>query len=103
MHIFRPDKDMPEVREYYRPVTTDMLHEFIEPGYLETVPLFETYVGERCVAFCHEEGKLKDLPFNQAASLRWAAALGCTLSEIGDHLVGTVVVITGDDEFMETI
>lgn len=68
-------------------------------GWIEIVPLFDEYGGKPCVVFCNEEGKLKDLPFNETASRLWWQCAGLH----GDHLVGTVVIVSGDDELMEAL
>lgn len=68
-------------------------------GYIETVPYFDRYNGEPCVAFCNEEGKLDGLPLNVAATNAWQKLCGCTI----DVLVGDVCILTGDAEFMEAI
>lgn len=78
-------------------------------GYIETVPFWETYGDEPCLAFCNEEGKLLGLPYNDSATRAWHAAFIRTLdhpmtfSEFiqRDQLAGPVVVITGDAEFMK--
>jgi hypothetical protein len=68
-------------------------------GYIEAVSGFDTYLGKKAVAFCNEEGKLKGLAYNDQATRFWSyAALG-----LQDALFGDVVILTGDDEFMETI
>lgn len=66
-------------------------------GYLETVPLWETFRGKPCVVFCNEEGKIHNLPFNSVATVLWYQAIGQTHDDV---LVGDVVVITGDEELM---
>jgi hypothetical protein len=79
-------------------------------GWIEEVPFFNTYRGERCVAFCNEEGKLALLPVNAEATKRWYAAIyeqtrkkGLTCFWPNDILVGDIVVITGDQELMEAL
>lgn len=70
-------------------------------GHIEGVPMFDSVpVGgrvRRCVAFCNEEGKLKGLPVNIAATRLWWHAVG---RDPGDMLVGNVAVVWGDEEFM---
>jgi hypothetical protein len=41
----------------------------------------------------NEEGKLKNLPYNNRATLEWGK---CTGQGGSDHLVGDVVVLTGN-------
>jgi hypothetical protein len=72
-------------------------------GYIETVPAFDTYRDEdgrlhACVALCNEEGKLKQLPVNERATILWRGQ--CATS---DTLVGDVVVLYGDAEFMRDL
>lgn len=80
-------------------------------GWIEQVPRFDSIrVGEvvqRCVAFCDEEGKLKGLGYNRAATIAWHDAIPEGLigpsGQIEDILVGPVLVIAGDAEFMEEL
>ncbi|WP_439924714.1 hypothetical protein [Nitrobacter sp. JJSN] len=54
------------------------------------------------VAFCDEEGKLKSLPYNQDATEQWEYSLmhqGRALAGL-DFLVGPVIVVWGDKDFM---
>lgn len=72
-------------------------------GYIETVPAFDTYCDEEghlhgCVALCNEEGKLKQLPVNERATILWRRQ--CATSDV---LVGDVVVLYGDAEFMRDL
>lgn len=73
-------------------------------GYIEGVPLFDTVVHggltHRCVAFCNEEGKIRGLPINAAATLMWERAMG---RDPGDVLMGNVAVVWGDGAFMSRI
>jgi hypothetical protein len=88
------------------PPTLDALQAAIGGGYLELVPQFNTLrEGEhliRCVAFCDEEGKLKNLPFNHQATTLWREAQqragGYGL--LSDVLVGSVAIVFGDRDFM---
>jgi len=61
----------------------------------------------RCVAFCTKEGKLDNLPFNGNATMLWQMALRRARPDdpsfFPDYLVGTVVVLFGDDEFMQAL
>lgn len=82
-------------------------------GWLELVPHFDTLMTAaggvvRCVALCNEEGKIarpQVLPFNPRASLLWDAALKRERAYGigGDYLAGTVVILTGDAEFMDAL
>lgn len=71
-------------------------------GHIELVPFFNKFMGYRCVAFCNEEGKLKNLPVNTKAQTLWASSLNrACINE--DTLVGDVVIISGDDELLEAL
>mgnify|MGYP001549928524 CR=1 FL=1 len=67
-------------------------------GYLQVIPRFDKFHGEHCVAFCDEEGSFKNMATNAIASKLWREQAGHSGS-----LRGTVVVLYGDDAFMEAI
>jgi hypothetical protein len=67
-------------------------------GYIEEVPGFTKFHRKACVAFCNEEGKLKGLPVNSVATNLWRKQ-----TQAGDFLVGNVVIVQGDDAFMESL
>lgn len=56
-------------------------------GYIEAVSGFQNFEGKSAFAFCNEEGKQKNLPANRHFP----------------GLVGNVVIITGDKEFMREV
>jgi hypothetical protein len=116
MVIIRPgdiDRD-PEVVHYTRAVTAEELGTVIG-GYVEAVPGFSTIgfagVVMSCVAFCNEHGKLDKLPVNEPATAYWERSLrrqGMQLLDDKtqipkDWLVGNVVVLFGDGEFMAAL
>ena len=70
----------------------------LDGGRLEVVPQFTRFAGKPCVAFCDEEGKLKNLPFNPTAHILWEAAAGHTIRN--DNLVGPIVIIVGAQGFL---
>jgi hypothetical protein len=74
-------------------------------GYIEKVPGFDVVSldGENhdCFALCNEEGKLRGLPRNDAATQAWWFAVAPNV--LRDVLVGNVIVLYGDDEFMEAL
>jgi hypothetical protein len=76
-------------------------------GYIEAVPHFKSieHNGElrKCVAFCNEDGKLQKLAANNQATVLWRAALQRVGVAIDDVLVGTIVVLYGDDEFLSSL
>lgn len=59
-------------------------------GHIDTVPYWP-----KGVAFCHGEGKLLGFETNVAAQLIWGHQF--------DVLVGNIIQITGDDEFMRQL
>lgn len=61
-------------------------------GYIEAVPLWEDYMGDACVVYCNEEGKLHGLPINGRATALWWQKLG---QPVDDVLVGNVVLCIG--------
>jgi hypothetical protein len=106
---YQADKPKPTVIEIDGPPTLDALKSAIGGGWLEIVPYFKTIEHGRklrqCVAFCDENGKLRDLDFNPVATFLWDKAMrldtgvGCN----PDYLVGTIAVVFGDREFMEAL
>ena len=84
-------------------------------GYIEEVKGFTTieHGGKlhTCVVFCDEDGKRKQLPLNKLATTLWDQALRRigqpTLARPDgsaiDFLVGQVLVVIGDQEFLEAL
>lgn len=72
-------------------------------GYIEVVPRFNVFEGKRCVALCNEDGKHLPLIQNTRATQLWADAVKRPFHELGDVLVGPIVILTGDKEFMEAL
>jgi hypothetical protein len=72
-------------------------------GFIEKVPDFEVINGVRCEVLCNEEGKLRGLPRNPVATSLWAEAAGIAPGRMPDELVGAVVILTGDDEFLGSL
>jgi len=115
MIVINADEGVPSVKELQGepgPELQREIHELIG-GFLERVPQFDSIeypmgsrVRHRCVAFCNEDGKRLQLTSNTLADVYWA------MSQLKDHtdemiakewLVGNVVVIFGDQEFMERL
>lgn len=74
-------------------------------GHIETVPMFDMFedrgvLRSNVVVFCNEEGKLTGLPYNETATYRWSLCIGKPLRDV---LVGDIVVLYGDDEFMQSL
>lgn len=86
--IYRADGSIEE-RDWTEMPGLKFLQEAVH-GYIEEVPLWP--VG---VAFCNEEGKLNGLPLNRQAQAIWEQN-----GPLRDYLVGDIVQITGDAEFM---
>jgi Domain of unknown function (DUF3846) len=59
-------------------------------GYIELVPLWTSFLGDPCVAYCNEEGKLEGLPVNGSATIAWYRNVG---RHMDDVLCGNVIVI----------
>jgi hypothetical protein len=103
------------VVELTKPITLETIKEAVGGGYIELVPGFGSIQWEGkewhdCVAFCDEEGKLHNQPFNPYATLLWDASLrkqGHSLTDgkgnYHDILVGDIAVIFGDAELMRTV
>lgn len=64
-------------------------------GWIERVPNFTHYNGEKCAAYCDEEGKLKRKPVNEAATKAWYENEPRMIGH--DRLVGEVVIVQGTD------
>lgn len=68
-------------------------------GYIELIPFFTKYNGEKGIAFCNEEGKLHGMIPNLAATQAWRDQGGTEY----DYLAGPVLFLTGDDDFMNEL
>lgn len=84
---------------------SDVLKElqYIVGGPIEQVPGFDSYADYKCIAFCNEEGKIRDLPINFMATTLWYVALKKNELKTTDYLCGNIAVVYGDDEFMEKL
>jgi Domain of unknown function (DUF3846) len=119
--VYRVNAVKPEEHLLIAPPALKFLQEVVG-GYIETVPYFDTIeidgVTHNCVAYCNEEGKLHALKMNGWATVLWDRALrrlhnakgdvlypkGLLVDPDGglsDILVGSIVVLVGDAEFME--
>ena len=79
------------------PRTYKEIKKLLNGGMLQLIPHFDTYNNKPCHAYCDDEGKIKQLPINEFATILWMTQLP---SPIDDVLVGPIVIVTGDDEFM---
>lgn len=102
MIVIPADKKMPQTAtQFTRRVELSELQAGVG-GLVEAVPYLNTYrhEGKRvaCFAFCNEEGKLKALPLNERATAIWHSQ-----ARAGDVLLGPVVIVFGDQEFMDNV
>lgn len=94
--------------ELSTPPSLEFLQKMVD-GYIEVVPYFDTIVVDgtlhQCVAYCNEEGKLNGLSVNGRATVFWADAVERKFKSrrLNDVLVGDVVILFGDDEFMSEL
>lgn len=92
-----------EVTFFTAPVPLEFLQNAVG-GWIELVPDFDVFEGQTgIVAFCNEEGKLKGLPLNVKATEAWAKSVGAPVADLGDALLGDVIIVSGDDEFMTAL
>jgi hypothetical protein len=58
-----------------------------------------------CAAFCNEDGKREQLPFNSAATAAWMDAVRRCGARLPPEamLLGPVAVLFGDREFMSSL
>ena len=74
-------------------------------GFLEEIPGFVLYQDKPCVAYANEDGDRLQLPVNSEATVLWRKQ-GKFFPDIRGQfplLRGDVVVVTGDEEFMEEL
>lgn len=67
-------------------------------GPIQIVPGFTRWRGNLCVAYCHEEGKIKKLQMNKFATTSWRF-----LTNTQDYIAGNLIVLTGDLEFFRSL
>jgi hypothetical protein len=111
-------KDDPELRstviiqECTEVPSNEVIHEAVG-GFFESVAYFKTikWGGKihACEAFCHGDGKVMEppLPPNFPATYLWAQAIMRMEErddvEMLDYLAGPIVVLFGDEEFMDEL
>lgn len=115
MLVLKPGQSKPHIRELTAEPPLEDIKAHLNGGWLETVTGFTSVMFEgqklACVAFCDEEGKLKELEFNSLATIMWDKALRVQNhprlitynGRVLDRLVGPVVVLAGDDEFIRSL
>jgi hypothetical protein len=100
--IYRAGSERPEVQELVAPPELEWLQGIVG-GYIEGIPHWDRIewcgASRPCIAFCNENGKLDGLPLNRTATREWYAIVGI----VPDVLVGDVVVLFGDREFMREL
>lgn len=100
----------PRVIPLERPVTQEEIQDAVG-GPIGFIANFDTITQDGtvslCYAFCDEQARYRERPLNRAATTLWSQALvrrfGAGQAELPEVLLGSVVVITGDSEFMEAL
>ncbi len=80
-------------------------------GPIQRVPQFNKYqarqadgryLPKECMVYCHENGKMLGLEANNKATSLWNECLraGFNVHDNADYLVGDIVILYGDVEFM---
>ena len=95
--IIRPDGECIS-EPIGEPPTTDYLRRLVD-GWIKAVPMFHSFHDQPCIAYRNEDGEKMRLEPNMTATKAWMIAFEGA-SEI---LLGTVVVIVGSREFLETV
>ena len=67
-------------------------------GYVDIVPHFNKYGEDRCIVFCNEDGKMRQLPVNRYATILLYASCWPSNDYHQDHLVGTIAIVAGPRE-----
>lgn len=65
-------------------------------GYIERVPFYDNHNGQKAIAFCNEEGKLKGKPINSVMTALWQGS--CRTRDV---LVGDIIVLVGPASELE--
>jgi hypothetical protein len=100
MIVIGTDAKGPGITQLTGPPSLEQLSAAVQ-GHIEVVPGFNNYDSFECVAFCNEEGKLKNLPPNFFAQYLWELAMGRPIPE--DFLVGPIAIIIGDAELLRSL
>lgn len=104
--LYPPDSPEPKITPQNYTPTLDELQSAVG-GCIEIVPGLTAIEldGELfdCVAFCNEYGKIENLPINQIATAIWYENLAAHGTSTMDVLCGPVVIVTGDEDFMEEL
>lgn len=100
MVVINPDGSIIKTKLTVAP-SYALLKKALNGGYIEMVPLFNTYEDNDCIVYCDEEGKIKGLPYNQKATMEWIKSqLKNYHRTIDDLLFGPIIILYGDQSFM---
>jgi hypothetical protein len=91
--IISPDGTIKEISTTVPPGLSELQQ--LCGGYIERVPLFDTYEGEKCKAYADEDGKMRALPANSVATDRWYDNEKPPGSWRKDVLAGDIVILQG--------
>ncbi|RWR30446.1 hypothetical protein D2T29_12295 [Sinirhodobacter populi] len=95
-HIERRDMDRPPTREEWQAACEGYIQ--LVPGLSRCRPLIGS--PDKCIALCNEDGDRLRLPVNPLATALWH---GSAPEFSTQRLVGNVMVLTGDAEFMASL
>ena len=86
--LFIVDNGSVQSRELRSPPELEELQEAVD-GLIEVIPYFETYQGKPC----------------EPANLAWRVAFQKATGQLPqpEYLVGPVVIVTGDEEFLSAL
>jgi len=107
LYIYRTTRMQPEIKEYSSQLPENEINSLIGCENFEVISRFSRYRPSRsqnylpCFAFCDEDGKRKNLLFNSMATALWEIATRNNFPV--ESLLGTVVIVTGDKEFMDAL
>ncbi len=110
--IYHPGRGEPEHFTFAGKPELEDMRAKIGGGYIQVVPEWSQLPdGRKCVAFCDEDGKMKGLPLNNAATALWRAELlrkhggerFKTVDPDSTLLRGPVLCVTGDAAFMRAL
>jgi hypothetical protein len=103
--IYHPGRGEPERFAFAGKPDLDEMRAKIGGGYIQVVPKWQQLPdGRKCVAFCDEDGRMKGLPVNDAATALWHDELKRGgLSGEFDVLRGPVLCVSGDAAFMRAL
>jgi len=120
--IYRPGEAAPEAQTHTESPSLEFLQAVVG-GYIEAVPDWGTIEIDGkvfpCVVYCNEEGKLTEgMLVNHRATILWDQALRRVVHDGKpaypngllradgnpiDMLLGPIIVVTGDPEFMRSL